>query len=204
MRLPVNLTRFSSQISASRRLPFPASPKLRIAELRGSASFDSVAAFARERWIALETYRPRVLVGSPNELHAAAEMVESGKLELSSVDHALFALTECGHEPLSDVVRVVLWQAFGVPVYELLVSPDGGLLASECEAHEGWHAELNANPSIINGELVVEARGRKRLRTGLSASLATEPCPCGRVSPRIMAAQLLASGSRPRQLAAIA
>ena len=41
--------------------------------------------------------------------------------------------------PLSAEQRDRLWELFGVPVFEQLRTPDGELMASECEAHDGLH-----------------------------------------------------------------
>lgn len=125
-------------------------------------------------------------------------------LDLSGVDHAIFVLTECGDKPLTDVLRVVLWQTFGVPVYELLIGTGGVLLASECEVHEGWHAESPAAFSLIDGELVVEMPGRNAVRTSWTAYLEEEPCSCGRPGVRIMDVDTGCIGGAPRELAATA
>jgi len=61
----------------------------------------------------------------------------------------------------------VLWQTFGVPVYELLVGAEGILLARECELQEGWHAQPYAIFSVTDNELLVKAFRQKALRTGL-------------------------------------
>jgi hypothetical protein len=186
MRLPVNVRRFRSQGTGRRKLPFFSPANLRIAQLGKRADFDSVRVFRAGEWTRIEAYRPRVLAGTAADLQALAERVELKVIELSSVDHAVFVLTSCGAEPLDDVLRVVLWQTLGVPVYELFLSPSGALAATECEAHEGWHIEPGAHFSLVNKELVLDGLGGKRVRTGLSAWIEHEPCACGREGARLL------------------
>lgn len=184
MRLPVSISHFGSQGLTRRKLPL-AIPNLRVAQIAKTASFDSVKAFRHGEWGALEHYRPRVLAGNAADLREAAQRVSAGAIELSSVDHAIFVVTDCGAAPLTDVSRVVLWQAFGVPVYELFVGK-GGILAAECETHDGWHVEPGASFWVAHGELLLDGFGAKGTRTGLSGSIETTTCPCGRQGLRLM------------------
>jgi hypothetical protein len=187
MPLAMNVSRFRAPGLLRRKLPLATTANLRVAHIANSACFDSVKLFQPGQWIEIEQYRPRVLVGVAADLQELAERVESGLVELSSVDHAVFILTACGQAPLTDVLRVVLWQTFGVPVYELFMAPSGLLAASECETHDGWHAEPGATFSLSkDDELLLDAFGRKRIRTGLTASLENNPCPCGRPGLRLM------------------
>jgi phenylacetate-coenzyme A ligase PaaK-like adenylate-forming protein len=157
-----------------------------VAQIADSASFDGVKDFQRGQWTELEHFRPRVLVGAETDLHELAQKVQAGAIELSSVDHAIFVLTGCGDKPLTDVLRVVLWQTFGVPVYELFVPRGGILAASECETHDGWHVQPGATFSLLNDELLVHGFGLKAMRTGFTAVLEPTPCPCGREGMRLM------------------
>lgn len=175
---------------------------MRVAQVSPAAGdFDSVSSFSRDRWDELEAFRPAVLVGAAADLRSLAELTRRHILNLPSVDHAVFVLTECGDQPVNDISRVVLWQAFGVPVYELFVGPGGMLLASECEAHEGWHVEPRAAFSLVKGELVLNAPGLSGAPTGLTASIDLELCPCGRSGMRLTNIEALAPA---RELAATA
>lgn len=203
MRFPVNVRRFRAQGPTRRKLPLCSSEKLRIAQIGMRADFDSVRAFRPGEWSDLEEYRPRVLTGSAADLHELAERADLRVIELSSVDHAIFVLTACGDEPLNDVLRVVLWQTFGVPVYELFLGAPGVVAAFECEAHEGWHAAPGLVFSLLNGELVVDGVGRRPLGTGLTATIVQQACACGRPGDRLTNVERYAS--RPaRRLAATA
>jgi hypothetical protein len=204
MRVPVGIRRFSCKRTEHRRLPFPASPNLRVAHVTATTSFDDVEAFSHERWGELGTYRPRILVGPASDLQRLAEQVELGTVDVRSVDHVVFVLTECGERPISDVSRVVLWQTFGVPVYELLVGADGILLACECQLQDGWHPQPYATFSISNNELIAHLFRHKALRTGLLGCIETAACPCGREGVRLMNVEAAGSKQIQRELAATA
>jgi hypothetical protein len=77
--------------------------------------------------------------------------------------HSIVAFTYQGETGLSAEDRELFWDAFGVPVYEQLLSQENRLLAAECEAHSGLHVV-----SGCSGE-----------------QIETEPCGCGNAAPRI-------------------
>jgi hypothetical protein len=56
-----------------------------------------------------------------------------------SFDQAVIVFTYLGGTGLSPLDRESLWNAFGVPVFEQVLSPRNRLLASECDAHSGLH-----------------------------------------------------------------
>src|SRR5579875_755388 len=146
--------------SRRQRLPFCLEPNLRIAQISSTSQpFDSAQTFQANRWDELTRFRPQALIGFARDLQIIAERVELGRLDLTSVDHAIFIVTECGNKPVVDTTRVVLWQTFGVPVYELFVSAAGYLLAAECEAYEGWHIQAGANFSVVHRKLIVDIAG---------------------------------------------
>lgn len=186
LQLPTTIRRFRPQNRNPRQLPVPALSTVRVAQVTPCAcTLDAAQSFSRDRWDELEAFRPGVLVGSAADLRGLAELVQRDILDLASVDHALFVLTECGEQPVSDVSRVVLWQTFGVPLFELFVSAGGMLLASECEAHEGWHVESGAVFSLYDGELILDGPGLTGLGTGLTGRIDIEVCPCGRPGMRL-------------------
>lgn len=202
MRLSPNV-RLRVQGFGRRKLPLPAAANLRIAQIGQAPWFDAVKAFPPGAWADLEAYRPRVLVGSASDLQQVAQQTSLRAIELSSVDHAVLVLTGCSGQPLTDILRVVLWQSFGVPVYEAFMGPRAELLASECEAQDGWHVEPGAAFSLVDNELMLEAPGRGRIPTGFTARLATERCACGRQGMRLMDVELY-SPPTIRRLAATA
>src|SRR5947209_2394764 len=83
--------------------------------------------------------RCRVIAASAPQLRALAEAVESGSLTLPPVDAAVIAFTGIYHGELTALERDLFWRVFQVPVFEQFLSPDGRILAMECDAHDGLH-----------------------------------------------------------------
>jgi hypothetical protein len=200
-KVTLKLDRFRPRSIPRNKLPFPVSPRLHCAQLGDAPLFEGVEPFKPHRWLELGNYGPRIVIGCATDLQRLAEQVELGVVELTSVDHAMVVLTNYGAKPLSDTLRVTLWQTFGVPVYELYVGPDNTLIASECEAHEGWHVEPGVHLGMLDDELILESRGSFGLRTGLTGSFEDAPCPCGRLTARILDIEALSRTQRPRQMA---
>ena len=150
------------------------------------------------------SFQPQVLVGSVSDLRRLAELVQRRAMDLSSLDRAIFAVTRCGDQPVTDISRVVLWQTFGVPVYEIFVGPRGVLLAWECEAHDGWHVDPGTRFSVLKNEIMLDVPGRQPIPTGLTGSIDNETCPCGCPGTRLVNVEALALISFRRALAATA
>ena len=176
---------FRAPRSTRLKLPFATSPDLRSAQISVLPEFESSQAFRRECWPELASYRPSTLIGYGIDLRRLAESADRDGLDLSSVDQTIFALTDCGMAPISEVLRATLWQSFGVPVYEVIVAPGCRLLAFECEAHDGWHVAVDPIPRVINGELICDFPSVANLHTGFSGQIDPEPCACGRGSVRL-------------------
>ncbi len=172
-------------IQRPKLLRVPETSKPRIAQVTPGAYFES-RYFPTERWAEMEVFCPEMLMGSAADLYWLVEKVGQNEITLSSVDHAVFVLTTAGDAPANDVLRVTLWQTFGVPVYELFVGADGTVLAGECEAHEGWHVEPGCRFYKANeNELMADSRHIKGIRTGLSGAIENERCVCGRFGARV-------------------
>jgi hypothetical protein len=140
-----------------------------------------------KRWSDLPSLAPNVVIGSLNEMQTLSDHAARGTFDASCIDHALVILTPYGARPLTDLTRVTLWQRFGVPIFELYLGLDHSLLASECEAHEGWHLASGIGCGTLDtGELILDGAGNTGLRTGLRASLDQATCPCARTTPRIL------------------
>ncbi|MBV8550903.1 MAG: hypothetical protein JOY54_06355 [Acidobacteriaceae bacterium] len=168
------------------KLPFRVTPKVRIAEISAIPTVEMARGFSYEQWTELPLYRPSVLAGTTSELKLLVEEIERKKLDLSCVDRGITVLTYSCSPLLDDIFRVLLWQTFGVPVYELLVGPNRTLIAAECEAHEGWHVRPSADVSFVDGELMCTFRSCPPVQTGWLGRLEIEPCACGRGSARLM------------------
>lgn len=182
-----NMKRFRGRKNPPIDLPFPVSPTLRLGQLSSGPHFAGVQPFRLKRVQDLRTFAPNLIVGSANELRRFAEQAVSSSLDTSSIDHALIVITDYGAKPLTDLMRVTLWQAFGVPIFELYLGLDNGLLCAECEAHEGWHLAPGVGCLLLDsGEMILSGGGNNGLRTGFTASFDTNPCPCGRASARLL------------------
>lgn len=187
------------------KLPVSGDGKPRISVISAGYRFSTAATFAPSKWVQLEKFGPNVLVGSTADLQRLVERLDLKTLKLTSIDRAIYVVTEIGDKPLNDVLRVVLWQRFGVPVFELFWSHREGLLAYECEAHEGWHIVEPARFAVYRGELVWYAQASETvLRTGLQRIIEGQPCGCGRGGNRIIDVEQQSGASESEPLAATA
>ncbi len=177
--------RFPTRVFKPSALPLAGGVRLRVAQLTGKVEFQSAEIFAPQRWHQLEAYAPNILAGSASDLHRLVERMDLGTVVLTSVDHSIYVLTEIGDKPLDDVLRVVLWQRFGVPVFEMYTDGVGTILAHECEAQEGWHVVPGTRAFVHNGELVVQSSSQA-IRTGLFSYFNDRTCVCGRGGMRVM------------------
>jgi phenylacetate-coenzyme A ligase PaaK-like adenylate-forming protein len=117
---------------------------------------DGVRTFEENQFPEIEKFRPEILAGTVHVLLRLAEIIR--------VPRALVAFSGARLGPLSPRDRDLLWSAYQVPVFEQSLSPEGAVIARECEAHDGLHLYL---PEHYRG------------------AVQTQPCPCGRPEPRI-------------------
>jgi hypothetical protein len=86
---------------------------------------------------------------------------------------------------ITDRQRDVLWEAFQVPVFALLLDGEGRLVGYECEVHDGLHIgsscpETNQQADLTNEDSVLGYR--------LSMDhfvVNSTPCECGRPGQRL-------------------
>ncbi len=185
-------------------VPLASDPELNIAQISVFPEFESARPFRRERWNDLEAFRPSALIGYGFDLERLAKSVAGKEFALTTVDRAVFALTDCGSNPISPELRETLWQTFSVPVYELIVAPGCRLLAAECETHDGWHMQPGANAYLMQGELVCDVPPLTNLHTGFTGEIDTAPCSCGRPTARLKNLGPCLPWPYERRLAAIA
>ena len=121
-----------------------------------------------------------------------------------SVQRALVAFTGIEEGPLLESVRDLLWNTFEVPVFEQRLGANGSVLAWECEAHEGLHIveenvviEQGLNRELVLTSLTDRCHPVLRLVAGVSGTIETQPCGCGRPEPRLV-------GLCDRRMAAVA
>ena len=144
----------------------------------------------------LQDLRVNGYVGLPSYLKALIEKAEEMGMEIF-VEKAFFTA-----EPLPPSLREWL-KAHGVQTARQgYGTAECGNLGYECEAENGWHVpddvliqicDINTGqplPEGETGEIVVtllnETYALVRFGTGDLSSLNTEPCACGRPSPRLM------------------
>lgn len=182
--LPVRLIR------NRRRLPFLSEAPSRIAQISlPGVLFDRAHYLPLDDLKAIEVFRPQALVGSSAHLLELAKVMGSSGSALPDLECAVFVITDFRDAPLSEGERAALWNAFSVPVYETVLADDGALLASECEAQEGWHIESGVRFARVNDQLWYSRRGRQT-GTGLIGKIEDQPCPCGRPGQRILNAAM--------------
>jgi hypothetical protein len=122
----------------------------------------------------------RVIAAAAPQLRALAEAVEAGSLTLPRVDAAVIAFTGIYHGELTALERDLFWRVFQVPVFEQFLSPDGRILAMECDAHDGLH--------LLDLEAPLP---------GYRAFLNNTPCGCGNSQPRLSRFERLLPQSAP-------
>jgi hypothetical protein len=135
------------------------SPDLRIALLTPDLGI---------RQIRRKMRRARAVAATAIVLRRLAEAVETGTVTLPPVDAAVIVFTGICHGELTALERDLFWRVFQVPVFQQLLSPDGQVLAMECDAHDGLHL-LDATAPV----------------SGYRVLLDTEVCGCGNPHPRL-------------------
>ena len=125
----------------------------------------------------------RAVAGAAVVLRQLAEAVLEGST-LPPIDAAVIVFTGICHGELTVLERDLFWRVFQVPVFEQFLAPDGRILATECDAHEGLHL-LDPDAPL----------------PGFRAFLETAPCGCGNPHPRVTGLERLdppaSAASRP-------
>jgi hypothetical protein len=173
------------------RFPLPGNVRIALLEagfrlernMRESHTEDAVA------W--LQSYAPEALVMPLNMALSLADQRQRGLFELPSLRSAVVVLTSLADSPLAVHHRDLLWQAFGVPVFEQLRGWSGAIIAKECEVHDGLHIDDSAailhlvEDELLVTELAAQGDPVIRARTGLTAEIVTALCECGAETPRL-------------------
>jgi phenylacetate-CoA ligase len=147
---------------------------------------------------ALERFRPHVLTGYPSVIAALAEEQATGRMRIEP------RWVLCGSEQLLARDRAAIRDAWCEPLDVYATTETGGVLASECPAHEGLH--LREETCIVEA---VDARERPvadgepaagllvtswvnqtvpivRYLIDDPVTIVSEPCACGRSTRRIV------------------
>lgn len=168
----------------------PLPPGVRIAIL-GFAFRETkfIRCFPREVTPTVLAHQPDAIAASISVLRALARTVRKGALQLPNLGYALIVLTEVDGELISQEDRDLLWQTFGLPIYEQLIDPRGEVLAMECEAHQGLH--------VTNPDCPAE-----HLADVLGVALDRTACGCGRRTFRFVAKPVESVAFAPGVMAA--
>jgi phenylacetate-CoA ligase len=154
---------------------------------------DAVRAFAR----AWRRTKPTLLFGHAHSIFVLAEMVREMKLrEIRPSAIISSSMMLLPHE------RALIQDVFSVRVFDLYGCEEVGLIASECEYHEGMHVNVDqllvelvredgtpAPPGepalVVVTDLLNRAMPLIRYRMEDMAERMDQPCRCGRGLPRI-------------------
>lgn len=171
---------------------FPLAPPARIAMLGGGFHLGrNIREFDVEDIVWLHSYAPEALVLALDPALSLADRKSRGLFELQSLKTAIVVLTSLADSPLADHHRDLLWQAFGVPIFEQLRGWDGTVIARECEVHDGLHIDEAAaifhlcQEELLATQLTAPGNPIIRARTGLTGEIASGRCECGAETPRL-------------------
>ena len=134
--------------------------------------------------------------GTPQFLMTLLEAASEAGIELP-VERALVT-----GAPLFPSLRARLQDEHGIDVYQCYGTADAGILGYECQAKEGWHVGPDLALEILSpgsgapvppgeaGEVVVTSPNPVyplvRFGTGDLSAWSTDPCSCGRTTPRLV------------------
>ena len=136
------------------------------------------------------------LKGYPSFLYLLARNIENGKFSVPSLKYIFTA-----SETLDDTTRKFINRIFGVDVRDIYGCWEGGCIAWECDAHEGYHANIDlvalqvlnetgqtsdyGKGNLILTNLNSHAVPFIRYQTNDICELAPNFCSCGRPLPLI-------------------
>lgn len=142
-------------------------------ETAASSSVNGPVRTFRTGWCAeAARWEPQAIAGSWEQLLSLASQNDCPELT-----HAVIVLERQSDGLLTEADRNRLWRAFGVPIFEQVISDGGELLASECEAHCGLHIQVTEFAFDIDTD-----RDSRRF------VVETARCACGRENPRLVMA----------------
>jgi len=191
--LPASVAPERRQCTDKQQLRFPLSSPGRIAVLLpGFKLPGNIREFAAPNTAGFRSYAPNALVAPLNTALLLADDKTRGRLDLATLDTAIVVATRIDDSPLAPHHRELLWNAFQVPVFEMLLGWDGSVIGWECEVHQGLHLDPDRTLATIReGELLLTDLTNPEApvvlaRTGYSANLIADPCDCGQTSPRVL------------------
>jgi len=162
--------------------------------IRKLSSFDMGDQEMRSYARLIAGWNPLFIRGYPSSIHHFCEWLEEEKISLP-VPKAVFTTSE----KIFPLMREKISSYFNAPVFDGYGLNDGGVTAFECGEHQGLHIDTersvmelidNTGDVIESGEGTILATSFHnfampflRYDTGDIATLAAEPCTCGRAHP---------------------
>lgn len=146
----------------------------------------------------LNRFRPHFLSGYPSVIAALAAEQLAGRLDISP------QLVSCTAEQLTAGARATILKAWTEPFDVYATTETGGMLAIECDVHEGLHLREDTcivevvdeqDQPVPDGErgsalLVTSWLNRTlpliRYRINDAVRISSDPCRCGRATRRIV------------------
>ncbi len=141
----------------------------------------------------LERFRPKIIHAYARSLSLLARFVKDNRLSAWS-PHGIVTSAEV----LSCQDRKLIEEVFGCRVFNRYGCREFGVIASECEEHDGLHMTAesllvevvgedspNGVGSVLVTDLLNYAMPMIRYRIGDMARLMTDHCACGRSLPRL-------------------
>lgn len=173
-------------VRSANELRYPLSPMPRIAVLvdgfRPTKKVRIFADFDLAEIVALDQETVAGTISMMQKLARTGKVLRYPPIVFSSIREGC----------VTEADRNLFWKSLGVPVFEQLLGLDGEVLAEECEARDGLH--------VRSEDAIVELRAREllvtslnnleypvfRLATGLTGSIETGLCSCGKSGTRLV------------------
>jgi hypothetical protein len=175
----MTLAPFRPQGAAREILRFPLPVPSRLAVV-GAAEFhlaSHMRAFEPTDIPGLVGYAPDAMALPIDAALSLADHKLRGLFELPSLKLAIVVFSSARlHGAPESHHRDLLWKAFGLPVFEQLRGADSGVIARECEVHDGLHLDANRDANRDAG-----------VPAGMAMEIVTEQCDCGLETARLRA-----------------
>jgi hypothetical protein len=147
----------------------------------------------------IDLSRIDALAAPLDQLLALAERIPATRWRSAAELRGVLVLTRVGEDLLGQPDRDRLWETFQAPVFEELRGPGGDLLASECEAQNGLHIDVNnatfaACPDTGQLRVAIASEGLTPPPLhpiGFAGVVTHESCECHSTAPRLIAARSL-------------
>lgn len=89
---------------------------------------------------------------APAAVAATFQQLAALRKERVELTHAVICLAWHRHDLLTPQKSDLLWESFGVPIFEQYLGPGNVLLAFECQAHSDFHATPGYSGPILEGK----------------------------------------------------